>query len=606
MLAVLTEGSTDAILSPEVILMKTQFDQGMLSLSSDVEIKISQTQEKNGAKTIYHFSLDWCNENLQDKSALAVFLHFPLRGFQHIWQPGGRMQRFLKPSWAGEFQPYSMTTVDAPVFCLYDGSDKNVRTVAFSETRKVLQFRTGVNEHNGEMEIKATIELAQFNGCNQYQLQIYVDETPCEYSLALEGVRLWWNEICQITPMAVPEAAKQPLYSAWYNFHYDVSAEKIEAEAALAAQYGIKTLIVDDGWQIEKGKDAKGYSYCGDWEIATDKFPDMAGHVKRVQALGIKYMVWYSVPFMGFLSKHWEQYKDKLLYRIDGMGAGVLDPRFPDVRQYLIHTYADALKKYGYDGFKLDFIDLFRDQGKAPLHPDMDCTCVQDAVVALMCGIKDTLMAIKPDILLEFRQHYIGPNMYLFGNMFRVADCPNDSVNNRVGIADIRMLAGGSAVHSDMLMWHNTEKPEDAALQVLGSIFGVVQYSRILADLPESHQKMLKFWIGFTREHQSLLLDNPLRARQPHFLYPVISTENEKEQAVAVYSDLAVAAITGKTVYAINASFAETLCLHTSAAREARLIVYDCMGNPVRKESVTLSKGMNEIAVPRSGLLVIE
>ena len=50
--------------------------------------------------------------------------------------------------------------------------------------------------------------------------------------------------------------------------------------------------------------------------------------------------------------------------------------------------------------------------------------------------------------------------------MFRVGDCPNNFVKNRVGITDLRMLSGQSAVHSDMLMWHPEESPENCAIQM--------------------------------------------------------------------------------------------------------------------------------------------
>ena len=37
----------------------------------------------------------------------------------------------------------------------------------------------------------------------------------------------------------------------------------------------------------------------------------------------------------------------------------MLDPRFKDVRKFLVDIYASAVKEHGYDGLKLDFIDEF-------------------------------------------------------------------------------------------------------------------------------------------------------------------------------------------------------------------------------------------------------
>ena len=66
------------------------------------------------------------------------------------------------------------------------------------------------------------------------------------------------------------------------------------------------------------------------------------------------------------------------------------------------------------DGFKLDFIDNFTFSEDAPANEDMDFSCVQDAVYELMSSVKRELSAIKPDIMIEFRQGYIGPGMCEF------------------------------------------------------------------------------------------------------------------------------------------------------------------------------------------------
>ena len=96
----------------------------------------------------------------------------------------------------------------------------------------------------------------------------------------------------------------------------------------------------------------------------------------------------------------------------------------------------------------------------------MDCRTVEEAVVRLMTGVMETLRRIKPDVMIEFRQSYIGPAMRLYGNMFRVGDCPDDLLSNRVGMVDLRLLMGQSAVHSDMLMWNQQESGENAAVQI--------------------------------------------------------------------------------------------------------------------------------------------
>ena len=48
------------------------------------------------------------------------------------------------------------------------------------------------------------------------------------------------------------------------------------------------------------------------------------------------------------------------------------------------------------------------------------------------------LRRVKPDVMIEFRQPYIGPLMRKYGNMFRAGDAPNAAVDNRVRTVDRR------------------------------------------------------------------------------------------------------------------------------------------------------------------------
>lgn len=101
----------------------------------------------------------------------------------------------------------------------------------------------------------------------------------------------------------------------------------------------------------------------------------MRAHVDRVHELGMKYILWYSVPFIGMYSQAWERFKDRLLYTMPGlMSTGVVDPRYPEVREYLIQLYEQAVREWDLDGFKLDFVDSFHpsDNEPASLQPGQD------------------------------------------------------------------------------------------------------------------------------------------------------------------------------------------------------------------------------------------
>ena len=219
-----------------------------------------------------------------------------------------------------------------------------------------------------------------------------------------------------------------------------------------------------------------------------------------------------------------------------------------------------ALKGWNLDGFKLDFIDEFRFNGPDPAveenYAGRDILNVSEAVNVLMKDVYTSLRAIKPDILLEFRQAYIGPAVRQFGNMFRAADCPGNAADNRKRIANLRLTSGSTAVHSDMLEWNLAETPENVGRTIISSIFGVIQYSVMLENLPQPQADVVRQWMAFAGEHRETLLRSEFRPRHPELNYPVIEAESVTERIVAVFQDNVIVerGDRSKKFYVLNAS----------------------------------------------------
>ena len=70
-----------------------------------------------------------------------------------------------------------------------------------------------------------------------------------------------------------------------------------------------------------------------------------------------------------------------------------------------------------------------------------------------MNQVREHLQAIKPDLLIEFRQEYIGPAIRQYGNMLRAGDCPGDMAANRIRTANLSITSGHTAVHAEMIEW---------------------------------------------------------------------------------------------------------------------------------------------------------
>lgn len=547
--------------------------------------------------------LQYKDKPTEPDPGFRVEFSFPAVDISGRWFPVCGFDRSAKAEYDARVE--SMTARSAPVVCFYNGKGENRYTLALSEVRQKVTMTCGVHEEDGNVTCRIEIPLPKKSSEGSYSVKIW-ESRACEpFWKTLNQVRQWWEETLPLAHLPVPEAGRLPMYSFWYSKHQEITAENVEEECALAAQMGLSTVIVDDGWQTEDNH--RGYAYCGDWQPCKEKFPDFAAHVQRVHDMGLKYMLWFSVPYVGRKAKVWEQFQDKLLRYDEGQQAGILDLRYPEVRTYLKEIYEHAIRSWKLDGLKLDFIDEFYFTEESPAYQEgMDYEDIQDALHALLEEVIQALRKIRPDILIEFRQRYIGPQIRRYGNLFRVSDCPCSAISNRLGTVDLRLLSGSTAVHSDMLMWHPKEKPEEAALQMISCLFSTVQISVNLEEISQEMKEMLDFWLSFMKNHVNLLQETQIEPSQPENLYPQVQVQTENSKVLVHYSQGRIVDLRNmpETLYYVNGTKAQEVCFCKEKEGKLAYQVLDCRGRKVEEGSFEESQ-WQEIWVPTGGMVVI-
>ena len=584
--------------------MKKIAENNHMTVFSDLEMSADiQTTQKSAELQISTIHVHpKALASSQTAGSVKLEFSFPATNISGRWYPVCKFDRAVKADYDSSIE--SMTASSAPVVCFYSADGKNRHAIALSEVRQKVFLKCGIHEEDGSMLCVIEIPVTQGFSDTHFQFSIWESLEAKNYWEVLDEVRSWWEDTLQIVPATVPEAAKKPMYSFWYSMHQNVTAKNVEEESRRAAQMGFSAVIVDDGWQTEDNN--RGYAYCGDWEPSRQKFPDFAGHVANVQAMGLKYLLWFSVPYIGKKAKAWNRFQDKLLRFNESQQAGILDLRYPEVREYLKNIYVKAVRDWNLDGLKLDFIDEFYFQEDSPAYNEsMDCQDIQDALNLFLTDVMDTLKQIRPDILIEFRQKYIGPQIRRYGNIFRVNDCPGSAVSNRIGTIDLRLLSGNTAVHSDMLMWHASESPEDAALQLLSCLFSTVQISVCLDQISEEMRQMLLFWLSFMEKNRALLLSSQIQPSEPENLYPEVCAEHGNEKVLVHYSMGRVADLTGapETLYYIHAAKAEEVCFRCNASNVLAYEVKNCFGQTVAHGEIT-GNPLFLLSVPTSGMVV--
>ena len=469
---------------------------------------------------------------------VEIAFDVPVAATSYFWQP---TEKDVGLSVAGEPSKFCY---GAPVRSFVTDADRSRLTMAWSEcVRKVDCSQRIVHEKPGEFFFHVVLRVFTEAEAplKEWRMALRLDFRDRHWSDAVRDASDWVRREKGFADAPPPEAAFGVVYSTWYAFNRAFDERTLERECAAAAKLGMKTLITDDGWQTTHG----------DWEPVPEKFADMRQHVDRVHALGLKYVLWYALPFMNEKSRHYAAFKGK--YLADGPfwehRLGILDPRFPEVREFLAGQLADRLVRWDLDGYKLDFVDFFRtfganvydsaggvDPAAAEGYRGRDCKSLAEAAEALVADISKRLKAIKPDVLLEFRQPYAGPVPARYGNMLRAIDCPGDPRANRVRTTDLRLTSGRSAaVHADMLKWTPSDDRTDAARSILSALFTTVQYSMVLESIPAAQKEEIRKWIAFAEEHRAALQGGGFRAHGPGEGYPVLEGWSDAERVVAVY-----------------------------------------------------------------------
>lgn len=498
----------------------------------------------------------------------------------------------------------SRAVLRAPVMMFLGPDDRNRFTVSVSDAMRQVSMGGGVTEEDVCIHASVKLFAGKEPPLKDFRITFRFDTRQQPFYRILQDTSRWWAAQDGYRPAKVPEAARIPLYSTWYSYHQSLDPDKIVEECKLGAALGLGGVIVDDGWQTLDS--SRGYAFTGDWK--PKRIPDFKGFVDRVHALNQKFILWYSVPMAGEHSEAAKRFKDMTLGFNGGLHAHILDPRYPEVREYLIDLYEKAVREWGIDGLKLDFIELFSPRGDTVMTAEngRDFASVDEAVDRLFTDIMSRLRAIKPHISIEFRQPYNGPLMRKYGNMLRGVDCPNAGPVNRKETVDLRLLADHTAVHSDMLVWHPDEPVESAALQIQNVLFSVPQISVRLDEISADHRRMIGFWMHYWKANRGVLLDGDFQPVSPAQNYPMVVAQTADKMVAAIYQNMVISPgpQAPAQIDVVNAKPGKTVVVKLDQAFGPTIVrIRNCFSELVSEQTRDLGIGVHGFEVPPSGLL---
>ncbi len=501
----------------------------------------------------------------QESGIAELHLDIPIIDLQGYWIPDNRAPLARIP-WVIEAD---------------SAAQRNFPWISFFNTSQENRISVGLDCLYSDVKMVARMNQ---ESCNyQLTIKVVVDKPGRSFRVIVNRRRQpWtrclqdWREALKLPAVQYPAGAWEPVFCTWYAVHAAVTRDWVEQTAAEAAKLGFGTYIIDDGWCFDDMKRVSPetigtwYEMIGDWEVSSKKFPDFVEHVKRVQGMGLSYMLWVTPFLIGVKSRLFQQIKDCVFPRY-AEGCHTFDTANIEAGKIIIGKLAALMENYPLDGLKIDFLDYVFPNVDAP-RSEITRKFIQE--------LTDAVRAPKADALIEFRQSYATVGMLPYGTQFRAGDVPFDFVDNFQRLAQIRVSIGdGAPVHADPVYWHPRETEANISRHMIASLLGVPMLSMDLNTVSEKQKGIIAHWLGLYKRHFDTFTTGKweIRFGAAGVDWAAVSGEKSRIVILANHHCLSEAAAAGN--YVLNLT-AEELSLPDAEA-------YDCLGNRCGAKAVS-------------------
>lgn len=478
---------------------------------------------------------------------LVMRSEFPAADMHGLYHPYGSIGELtMLPFWRRAYE--SSATQPPPLLAFLHQSGRN--RVAFGLADQLTPSRIDytLSEHTRTIVLNVTKPTDRPLQRTRHVEAVFIATADLPLATLLRAYNAFVHAHQPVNALPVPEAAYDPVFCTWTAIHTEVTPAWTERNAKLARELGFKTLLMDDGWQdwpddrAENDRLAGGqtYPYNGGWTPHPRKFPDFAAHVKRIQALGMRYLLWVAPFFLGHQSEPYRQLRDKgWLHtgKVPWGGNVFLDPRYPQVQQYVRDVLLRLMNDYGLDGLKIDFVDNVGGRIDPHMAPMPDSAEAGPSLQDLLGGVMDQLRINVPDLMIECRQGYSNLAARRWTNCYRSPDVPINFHQNRFNCAMLRLLVPDAAVYFDPALWPMQDPDENVARHMISAVSAVPMISIEFDRYPQSHLEIVRHWIAFYEQHKQTLMKGGFEPviRLGH--NPVTRFQSDHETIIGLYSD---------------------------------------------------------------------
>lgn len=568
-----------------------------------------------GVLTPFEATIDIQEQGLQ-KYILKIYLHsafastppsfnvsvkFPKDKINQIWnsKTWSNKSFFTLPSYdraAAGFSIISGLTIN----------DQNQITFTCKDAYKAKFVSSNIREDNDSIVFSLGFfeDNPPLSNLQDYQAEVLVDFRNVHFSKAIYDASSWFLADEFKMGVASVDTTNVPVFSTWYPMHRNIPLENITRELDSLRTFNFKSILVDDGWQaLVNMKVDTSYTY------EESSYKTMSLFRQKCQDMNLPLYLWYSIPFMGGNPVVLKKFEGKYIRYRAPRQMYVLDPRYAEIRKYLVSTYANFLSEWQFDGYWFDFLKGFYPKEGALIEQDQgrDFVSIDLAVDTLYADMEARLKTIKPNIFMGQKFPIVGPYLVSYQNFLTgfvgVENCQvvrEKMVNNR-------LLYGKYTPFMEVVAFNPKEKAEDVARKIQSVLFGNPYLSFYQTTMPQDQKQTIRFWLDYWKKNYKVIFEGEFEPLQVSRFYPVVKVQNEQKTIYMLYEDYTInlPLDLSSTIDVINSKITPNVHFQFSNSTVGyNYEIYNCQGGSTEKGILKCkNKNSIDVSIPSGGFI---